>query len=331
MSRYLVKFLNRIRPFLSKLGIGKVIPNARDIYDDFMARLWFRKSDENIVEVEGSKMFVDVFHKDPSMRRTFRAYAFNKVHEQETTALFRELVNDGDVVLDLGANIGYFTLLFAQLVGDSGKVYSFEPEPRNFHYLTKNIELNNFKNVHAYQKAVSNQSNKDKLYLCPYDTGHHTLYQNEGISSYRPDHASEEVEFLEVDVVALDQFLDKEASKVHVIKMDVEGSEALALAGMKELLSQAQDIKIILEFFPLLISKMGQSPADVINLLSADYGFKIYAISGEYELQNTHDLESLIEIQSIDDAMKLCPQKDSHLNLFAIKGEQSEEFLQRRN
>ncbi len=60
---------------------------------------------------------------------------------KNTTQLFKKVINEGDVVVDLGANIGYFSLLAAQLVGARGKVYSFEPEPKNYHYLQRNIRF----------------------------------------------------------------------------------------------------------------------------------------------------------------------------------------------
>lgn len=82
-------------------------------------------------------MYVNVWEKDPSMRRTFRAYAANLVHEESTTELFKKIVRPGSIVADLGANIGYFTLLAARLAGKDGHVYAFEPEPRNYSYLVK--------------------------------------------------------------------------------------------------------------------------------------------------------------------------------------------------
>ena len=68
-------------------------------------------------------------------------------------------IQPGDTVLDLGANIGYFTLLFAKLVGNNGIVFAFEPEPQNIALLTKNIKINNYKNVTLVPKAVSNTTN----------------------------------------------------------------------------------------------------------------------------------------------------------------------------
>jgi hypothetical protein len=77
-------------------------------------------------------------------------------YEPETTAVFLSLITDGDVVVDLGAHVGYYTLLAARRVGPEGRVFAFEPNPDNFRLLVKNIESNLYSNVIPVQKAVSN-------------------------------------------------------------------------------------------------------------------------------------------------------------------------------
>ena len=77
----------------------------------------------------------------------------------------REILKPGMVVLDIGANIGYHTLISSKLVGNTGKIYSFEPEPHNFKLLLKNIEINEFKNIIPINKALSNNIGSTKLFL----------------------------------------------------------------------------------------------------------------------------------------------------------------------
>ena len=69
------------------------------------------------------------------------------------TALVKRIVRNGDIVVDIGAHIGYYTLIFARLVGPKGKVFAFEPEPNNFNLLIKNIKINGYKNIIPVQKA----------------------------------------------------------------------------------------------------------------------------------------------------------------------------------
>lgn len=311
--------LGKIYNRCSGTGIGK-IPGTRAMYDFLFQHLW---PHQDIIEIQGSKMYVDIHHKSPIMRKTFQVYALNRIHEPSTTRLFKEVVKQGDVVVDLGANIGYFTLLAAKLVGKKGKVYAFEPEPRNYNYLLKNIELNGYDNVFAVQKAVSDKKGKTKLYICPYDTGHHTINQYGGIKAYKPDFANDEKEFVEVEKIALDDFLKDMEQPIDVIKMDVEGAEMLALSGMDGIIKENGNLKMFIEFFPLLIREMGSSPEEFIRRLLEDYHFSMFIIGHDYSM---HDYalvsnKEYLKINSVDELMNLCKGKRDCVNLFLEKGD----------
>lgn len=294
-------------------NIGKV-PGLRMICNRLFQLLLANK---DIIEVQGSKIYVNIYDRDGAMRRTFRAYALNRCHEPSTTALFKEVVKEGDVVVDLGANIGYFTLLAAKLVGKSGKVYSFEPEPKNYNYLLKNIELNGYGNITAVQKSVSNGYARVKLYICPYDTGHHTINQTEGITAYNPDFKYNKINFIEVETIALDDFFKGMSHSIDVIKMDVEGAEPLALSGMDKVIKKNKKLKMFVEFFPLLIKKMGFSPREFIRGLLEDYQFLMFIIGHDYSMHNyTLSKKSLIKINNVDELMKFCKDERDHVNLF---------------
>ena len=92
-------------------------------------------------------------------------FLIKPTHEQFETEVFKKEIEKGDTVLDLGSHIGYYTLIAAELVGEKGKVFAFEPEPTNFVLLKKNIKINNYQNVIPVQKAVSNKNGKGRLYL----------------------------------------------------------------------------------------------------------------------------------------------------------------------
>jgi FkbM family methyltransferase len=275
--------------------------------------IWRNKK---IIEIQGSRMYIDVNDPDPKMRKTFQAYGLNLIHEEATTTLFRKIVKAGDVVLDLGANIGYFTLLAASLVGERGRVYAFEPEPTNFRYLRKNIEMNNYRNVFAYSKGVSNMSGKTRLFICPYDSGHHTINKPGGIKKYRPDYDGE-IKEIEIDVVIADDFLKDKVEKVDVIKIDVEGAEVLAFNGMKKILKGNQNVKIFLEFFPLLIQEMGDSPEEFIRQLQEDYKFTIFAIARDYSINNVG--EDYVKIQNYSQLAGLLKGETDHTNLYLTR------------
>jgi FkbM family methyltransferase len=307
----LFKFLNRVRGCLSGTGISK-IPGVSKAYDFLFQHLW---PHQDVVEVQGSKMYLNVRDKNPEIRKTFQAYALNRIHEKATTNLFKKVIKEGDIVVDLGANIGYFTLLAAKLVGKKGKVYAFEPEPRNYNYLIKNAELNSYNNVFTIQKAVSDKNARTKLFLCPYDTGHHTINQYEGIRDYKPEFLTKEEKFIEIETITLDDFLKDKEQSIDVIKIDVEGAEMLALSGMEETIKQSKNLKMFVEFFPLLIRKMGHSPEEFVSRLLENYGFSIFIIGQDYNASN----KELLRINSADELMTFCKGEKDHLNLFVKK------------
>ena len=123
----------------------------------------------NFAEIQGHKMFLD--SKDSL------GLSINKIYEPFETDFVQKEIKRGDVVLDIGANIGYYTLILAKCVGKEGKVFAFEPEPNNFSLLKKNIQINGYKNVVLVQKAVSNKNEKLMMYLNKDNIGCHTIYK----------------------------------------------------------------------------------------------------------------------------------------------------------
>lgn len=140
-------------------------------------------------------------------------------YEFETQRAFARLVRAGDVVYDLGANVGFYTLLGARLAGGSGAVYSFEPLPRNLTYLRKHVAMNGVKNCFVMDAAVADFDGEMRL---------------ESSEAPTTAHLSD-VGDVAVRVVRLDSLV--ESGKIrppNVMKIDVEGSEAKALAGAAE-------------------------------------------------------------------------------------------------
>jgi len=136
---------------------------------------------------------------------------------------FAQVTPFGGTVLDLGANVGFYTLLAAELVGPSGRVHAFEPVPRNLQYLRRHIALNGLTNVSVIEAAVSDASGKRRFRL-------HV--------SAAMGHLGDDGQ-LEVRTVALDQFVfGTSVAAPHSIKIDVEGAEFSVLQGAREVLSQ---------------------------------------------------------------------------------------------
>ncbi len=189
------------------------------------------------------------------------------VYEPFETNLFFKEIKAGQTVVDVGANIGYYTLLAARLVGPEGKVYAFEPDPTNFALLQKNVEANGYTNVVLSTHALSHRNTKAKLYLNPANRGDHRIYDS-GVGR----------ETVPIDTVTLDSYLGKKTGRVDFIKMDIQGAEPLALEGMKKTIKANKGLKLITEFSPDSIKLCGSDPKKYLTTLQA-LGFKLSEVS----------------------------------------------------
>jgi FkbM family methyltransferase len=199
--------------------------------------------------------------------------------EPHIVRLFLKFLEPGDHVLDIGANIGYFSLIASGLVGEGGKVYAFEPSPLNLERLRKNIQLNNHQNVLVIPKAVSNNNG---TFLINLPVG---PIKNSGRSSFRV--LEEQSEQVTVETLALD-VLRETISKISLVKMDIEGAEEMALSGMEKLIERDQPV-IILELSDFYLRQLGSSAESVINFLK-NLGYKIYIAGEEIILLESIDM-----------------------------------------
>jgi FkbM family methyltransferase len=194
-------------------------------------------------------------------------FAVKGSYEEETTHLFSEVVKEGMTVLDIGANIGYYSLLAGRQVGKLGKVFAFEPWKESFALLEKNIDVNGFKNIKPIAKAVSHQCGRQRLFLGN-DPLVHSLSARAG------------KDYIEVDVTTVDEFVCEENISVDLIKVDVEGLEMEVLEGMADTICKNPSLKLIVEFAPLQLMRSGCSPIVFLEKLRS-FGFKIYDLDDE--------------------------------------------------
>ncbi len=160
---------------------------------------------------------------------------------------FINSVKQGDVVLDIGANIGYYSILASKLVGKKGKVYAFEPDPQNIKLLYKNIKLNNCRNITVIEAALG--SKKGKLDLIQ-------DLSNPGESKLSKKNIANSVK---VKVLTLDQFVKTEKiKKIDLIKIDVEGAEPDVLKGSIKTLRLNKSLKLFIECNPQALKAFNQ-------------------------------------------------------------------------
>lgn len=183
--------------------------------------------------------------------------------EQYETLIFSKTVEEGMVVVDIGANIGHYTLEAARRVGKTGKVFAFEPEPHNFSLLCRNIEANGYQNVVPVQMALSNRTGAARLTLSPDNLGGHHF-----------ENSIQNGKAVTVGVTTLDEYLRHECRRIDVIKMDAEGAEMGILEGMKGILAANPDLILFTEFYPEAMRASGHEPEDFLTTLM-ESGFSV--------------------------------------------------------
>jgi FkbM family methyltransferase len=192
--------------------------------------------ENTIVEVNNSKMFL-LPRKGAIHRELF---SYKKREPICTNYLMHSgILKEGDVVLDIGANIGYYVLVEAQLVGKSGKVYAVEPVCSNFELLQKNVQLNSFKNVSTFQFAFGEKDTKSEIYVS--DKSNLCAMNRNAVGG-------KIISAQEVCVETVDTFF-KDKAPPNLIRMDVEGYEYEIIKGMAKTLKG--NIKILAELHPL--------------------------------------------------------------------------------
>lgn len=150
-------------------------------------------------------------------------------YESDQQALFKKWIKEGDVVFDVGAHVGFYTLLSSHLVGNRGRVIAFEPIAENLNYLKQHLEINSVDNVEVVEAIVSDRD------------GHCRLSSGPSSSMWHMDAQGE----LEVQTISLDGLiLRRKLPTPNLIKMDIEGAEFLALNG---------STRVINEFHPVII------------------------------------------------------------------------------
>lgn len=271
----------KIMAILSGHGIGK-IPGLSPI-SKFVFHLLKPSDALVLVNTQGSKLYVSSRDADT----LYHSLLTTGFHEKYCTKLLMEIVKPGMVVVDIGAHAGYFTLLASKLVGKAGKVYAFEPSPRNYELLEKNIKLNGYTNIFPMKKAVSNKCERTRLFIDRTDSGGHSLSER---------NVEGENDFVEVDTIVLGELFKD--SPLDIIKIDAEGAEGVILDGASKILKRNRELKIIMEFNPSHLKNMGTDALKFFNDLNYNYGY--------YRIGLIDEAHQAMSVLTIEEIAKIC-------------------------
>lgn len=208
--------------------------------------------------------------EDPYSKKWLLRYYEGGIHEEPVTRLILEVLKDAKCFVDIGTNLGWYTLLASKAI-PNGIVYGFELDELNYELLKKNIEINHCRNVTAIHAALSDREGTVQYAR--------KLHEPSSVFRITPDSSTELPEDLvDVPALALDDFIAREKVIPDVIKIDVEGAEAKVLQGMKRILTQG-DPKIFLEVHPKWLPAFQSSVGEILGQL-IDNGYEIHEIQG---------------------------------------------------
>jgi FkbM family methyltransferase len=219
-------------------------------------------------------------------------------YEPRETDLLTRVVRERNVVVDLGAHIGYYTLLFAHRVGPAGKVYAFEPHPKNVALLKKTIAKSGYTHVVVEQKAAWSRTGTFDLFESAEKSVDHRFTTSDRGRTAIP-----------VETVRLDDYFSPGAP-VDVIKMDVQGAEGHVLLGAQRLLSERQSLAIMTEFEPDGLRESGVDAPAFLDLLHRN-GFTLFDINNPGGNQTPIDAKTLLSRYA---------QAKARTNLLCTKG-----------
>ncbi|MGB2926375.1 MAG: FkbM family methyltransferase [Limnothrix sp.] len=213
-------------------------------------------------------------------------------YEQDVTEVLVKYLKDDIKFLDIGANLGYYSLLVASQCSNA-KIYSFEPDQKNFHLFQTSVVYNQFQNsVCSYPLAVSDET-KTIIISNLGNNGNFGARFTANSKQDLVDHIhGENPYFQEIQAVSLDSFLPN--LDIDIVKIDIEGHEPFAIQGMMGLLTRNKPI-IFLEFAPSNLIQLGQiNPRDFLKVfLELGYNFQVIVQQGEVVCYHT-DLEQLM-------------------------------------
>jgi FkbM family methyltransferase len=237
-----------------------------------------------IVTVNGSKMYI--YLDDNGISKELYLY---KRREKFATEFMESFLSEDDIIIEIGANIGYYVLLESK-IAKKGKIYACEPMPLNRKLLEMNVKLNNVKNIELYPFAMGDQNKEQQFYI----------YDKINWSSFNKNIDGKIVSTVSVKTITIDNFINEYLDGCYptVLRMDVEGYEYNIIKGALNMLRHCDNLKIFMEIHPHLLSP--EKLDELINIFK-DNKFKVRALINEcfphfYPYLNHKSLNSIIDI-----------------------------------
>jgi len=277
----LLRSLLAVKGFLDGCGLSE-LPIIRGCAA-YVKRRWFGEFfDDSVKRISASLGG----HRFLLPKQFVSHYIFHE-YEPLTRRVFLESLGPGMVVIDVGAHIGFYTVIAAKAVGESGIIHAVEPCSQTLEFLKANVTLNQLMNVHVHPFAAGRESGP-RLFNITGSSDSHGFYSHPNTKTVRT---------IEVEQVRLDNLIQ---GRVDAIKIDVEGAEIEVLDGMKDILFANRDISLLAEWFPAGMRSAGYDPLQLPECLRS-LGYRQIRVIDELggKLRPLEDVISLIQSGSL--------------------------------
>ncbi len=234
-------------------------------------------------------------------------YIGQRMHyEPDVSNALAQLVREGDLVVDVGANVGFFTTLAATLTGPTGRVVSFEPGDNNLDRLKNNVAINKFEHVTVIEQPAIDAPGDVTFFINSDDSGGNALW-NPGEHHANPKSAAapRPITMQGTSVDAEIERLGLPAPRV--IKIDTEGAELTVLKGCRNLLTERRTPFVIAEYHPFGLDKMGTSPQE-LRAFMASFGYSAFFLYYDGSLPRLVPLETEITAPCIINLLYATPE-----------------------
>jgi FkbM family methyltransferase len=254
-----------ISNYLKKLGLYKPV---RAIYNRIGR---YNKQTEIIIDNNKIKFWTPTYYLDD--------YVKNLAGEGQFLNEILLRLDKRNIFWDVGANVGFYSIVAAKIMNKNSKIFAFEPEPKTFNLLRKNIELNKMNNITALSIALGD-TNGNKI-IFPSDTpnfGAHSFVQR---TDYRVKKKG-----INININTSDKLIDEMKIDIpDIMKIDVEGAEILVLRGMKHLLMNQKLRMIFCETHVNLLPLFGSSEAEVLEIFKKENFHMDYSVNRDNQNQ----------------------------------------------
>ncbi|MFH1296896.1 MAG: FkbM family methyltransferase [Bacteroidota bacterium] len=213
-----------------------------------------------------------------------RSLYYTGTYEKGTLFILKQILREGDLFIDIGANIGIMTIYGSMLVGASGKVIAFEANPETRKILDYNLAINRVSNVEVSPDAIGSERSQGKLYLdTEVERGAASLIRSEASKEYHP-----------VEIIRLDEYGHLGKTKIRAIKIDIEGYELEALKGCGGILAGSEAPILILECSEMR-ENLNATVADLYHFIKEAGDYRIFK-----QRKGKERISKLVEITRTD-------------------------------